>query len=242
MNKLVYLFSAILALLLVPTASVSGQEISRYEIVPSTERDEVTLSSTAAKRTALTKMAMTRLGEQTGQTNSSLATNNSGYVFPSAKRRFNRYVNSTVGPFSLLRSAASAGIQQWDNSPLEWGQGMEGYGKRFASTVGANAIRQTVTYGLSEAFRLDTGFEKSKHKKTWPRLKDALIQNVTSRTHSGKRVLSAPILIGTYAGTIIPNETWYPERYSYKDGLRGGSYSLLIGFGVNLVREFVFNW
>jgi hypothetical protein len=119
---------------------------------------------------------------------------------------------------------------------------MEGYGKRFASTVGSNAIRQTVTYGLSEAFKLDTGFEKSKHTKFWPRLKDALVQNVTSRTRSGKRVLSAPILVGTYAGTIIPSETWYPERYSYKDGLRGGSYSLLFGFGINIVREFIFNW
>ena len=242
MNKLIYLFSAILALFLIPTMSASAQEWNKYEIVPSIEPDEVTFSSPAYKKTALTEMAMTRLGEQTGQTNSSSAINNNGYVFPSAKRRFNRYVNSTVGPSSLLRNAASAGIQHWDNSPLEWGQGMQGYGKRFASTVGSNAIRQSVTYGLSEAFKLDTGFEKSKHKKIWPRLKDALVQNVTSRTRSGKRVLSAPILIGVYTGTIIPNETWYPERYSYKDGLRGGSYSLLIGFGVNVVREFFFNW
>lgn len=242
MRKLVYLLPTILLLGLSSTVSLRGQEITRYEIITRTEPDEFMVPSASAKKTAHSRMAPVRFGDQTGQTNTGSSTNQSGYVFPTAKHRFNRYVKNTVGPFSLLRSAASAGLQQWKNSPEEWGQGMEGYGKRFASSVGSNAIRQTVTYGLSEAFKLDTGFEKSKHTKFWPRLKDALVQNVTSRTRSGKRVLSAPILVGTYAGTIIPTETWYPERYSYKDGLRGGSYTLLFGFGVNVVREFVFNW
>jgi hypothetical protein len=164
------------------------------------------------------------------------------YVFPDSKKRFNRYLRSTVGPFTLFRNAASAGIDQWNDSPEEWGQGAEGYGKRFASEIGKNAIRQTVTYGLSEAFRLDTGFQRSKRKGFWPRLGDALMQNVTSRTRSGKRVLSAPIFLGVYSGSIIPAETWYPSRYSYKDGLRSGTYSLAAGFGINVLREFVVNW
>jgi hypothetical protein len=164
------------------------------------------------------------------------------YVFPDSATRFRRYVKHTVGPFALLRSATSAGLNQWDDNPVEWGQGAKGYGKRFASNLGGNAIKQTVTYGLSEAFRLDTGFEKSKRKGFWPRLSDALVQNVTSRTRSGKRVVSAPIIAGTYAGAIIPTETWYPERYSYKDGLREGTYSLATGFVINAVREFIFNW
>jgi len=164
------------------------------------------------------------------------------YVFPDAKTRFRRYAKNTVGPLALLRSAASAALNQWDDNPEEWGQGAKGYGKRFASAIGGNAIKQTVTYGLSEALRQDTGFAKSKRKGFWPRLSDALVQNVTSRTRSGKRVLSAPIIAGTYVGAIIPTETWYPERYSYKDGLREGTYSLASGFVINAVREFVVNW
>jgi len=164
------------------------------------------------------------------------------YVFPDADKRFRRYVKNTVGPLSLLKSAAGAGLSHWDNDPFEWGQGAEGYGKRLASNIGSNAIRQTVTYGLSEAMRLDTGFEKSKRKGFWPRFSDALVQNVTSRTRSGKRVISVPIFAGAYAGSIIPAETWYPSRYSYKDGLRSGSYSLAAGFAMNVVREFFFDW
>ena len=164
------------------------------------------------------------------------------YVFPTANERFKRYVKDTVGPMRLLRTAAGAGIQQWQDSPEEWGQGMEGYGKRFASGMGRNAIQQTVTYGLDSAFHLDTGFRRSKREGFFPRLKDALMENVTSRTRSGKRVLSAPRLVGVYTGSVVASETWYPDRYSYKDGLRQGTRTLAIGFGINVVREFLIKW
>jgi hypothetical protein len=164
------------------------------------------------------------------------------YVFPTHRERFNRYLKSTVGPFRLVWSAGAAGIDQWRDHPEEWGQGMKGFGRRYASNLGQNAIQQTVTYGLDEAFGLDTGFKKSTREGFGARLKEALVQNVTSRTKSGKRVISVPRFAGTYSGAIISRETWYPERYSYKDGLRAGTGNLLTGFGINLLREFVFNW
>ena len=164
------------------------------------------------------------------------------YVFPTHGERFRHYVKSTVGPFRLARTAVSAGLSQWRDTPEEWGQGAQGYGKRYASSFGSNAIHQTVTYALDEALHLDSGFKRSKREGFFPRLKDALIQNVTSRTTSGNRVFSAPRLAGYYAGGIVPKVTWYPERYSYKDGLRSGTKSLLTGFGINVFREFVFNF
>ena len=161
------------------------------------------------------------------------------YVFPTPRERFNRYVKSTVGPERLLRSAASAGISQWNDSPEGWEQGSKGYGKRFASSMGQNAIQQTVTYGLDSALQLDTGFQRSKREGFLPRLKDALLQNVTSRNRSGDRVVSIPRFAGVYTGAIVASETWYPDRYSYKDGLRHGTTTLLTGFGINVLREFV---
>ncbi len=164
------------------------------------------------------------------------------YEFPTNSERFKRYVKSTIGPFRLVQTGASAGIAQWRDTPEEWGQGMKGYGKRFASGLGQNAIQQTVTYGLDEALNLDTGFQKSKREGFGARLKDALIQNVTSRNRDGKRIVSVPRIAGVYTGSIVARETWYPERYSYKDGFRNGTTTLLTGFGLNLIREFVINW
>jgi hypothetical protein len=164
------------------------------------------------------------------------------YTFPTKRERFNRYVSSTVGPFSLLRTGLSAGIGQWRDNPEEWGQGASGFAKRYASGFGQNTIQQTVTYGLDQAMGLDTGFEKSKRKGFFPRMKHAFAENVTSRTKTGKRVISVPRLAGVYTSGIIANETWYPSRYSYKDGLRSGTRSLVTGFGINLIREFLVSW
>src|SRR5687768_6740253 len=44
--------------------------------------------------------------------------------------KFHHYLHHTFGPARILRSAATAGINQWMDSNPEWGQGMEGYGRR----------------------------------------------------------------------------------------------------------------
>jgi len=164
---------------------------------------------------------------------------NGTYVFPTRHERFKRYVGDTVGPWTLVAVAAAAGLDQWDNSPPEWRQGASGFGKRFASNLGENAIQQTTSYGLSEAFHLDSSFNKSNHSGFGPRLRDALLENVTSRTRTGKRVISVPRLAGFYVGGIVAAEAWYPSRYNYKDGLRGGMYALVFGFATNVIEEFV---
>lgn len=186
--------------------------------------------------------ATSQTAQQPSTTSTQPAAATSGYVFPDRNARFKRYVNSTIGPLRLARSGVSAGIKQWRDSPEEWGQGMEGYGKRYASSLGRNAIQQTVTYGLDEALNLDTGFQRSRREGFLPRFKDALLQNVTSRNRRGDRVISVPRFAGVYTGAIVAHEAWYPDRYSYKDGLRSGTTTILTGFGINLFREFVFDW
>lgn len=164
------------------------------------------------------------------------------YVFPTHRERFDRYVKDTVGPLSLTRSAVSAGLDQWRDTPEEWGQGMKGYGRRYASRFGRNLVQQSVTYGLDEAFGLDSEFHRTTDEGFGARVKHAFLETITSRTKSGKRVVSAPRLAGVYTSAIVATETWYPERYSYKDGLRMGTSTLITGFGINLVREFFINW
>src|SRR5262245_52162280 len=53
----------------------------------------------------------------------------------SKRQRFNNYIIYTVGPMALIGNAAAAGLQQAADSPHEWGQGGEGYGKRFGHNM-----------------------------------------------------------------------------------------------------------
>ncbi len=78
------------------------------------------------------------------------------YVRPTEKTKFHNYIFDMIGPYPILGAALSAGINQADNTPPEWGQGAEAYGKRFGSNFGIAAVSTTTRYTLAEAFGEDT--------------------------------------------------------------------------------------
>jgi hypothetical protein len=172
--------------------------------------------------------------------NKSLNQDQPGYVRPDRKTRFNRYVKSMFGPTALAKTVFGAGYSTWQNSPEEWGGQWEGFGRRVASNLGKSAIKNTTGYALDEAFKLDSRFYRSKKKNFGSRVTNALISPFTARKPDGKRVFGFPRIVGTYTASIIAAETWYPSRYSYKNGLRSGTISLGTTALFNLVKEFFF--
>jgi hypothetical protein len=159
-------------------------------------------------------------------------------VRPGGTERFRNYVFDTAGPVVLLETIAWAAAAQASDTPAEWGGGARGFGKRYASLVGQGVIQESVTYALSEALVVDSHFHKSHKLGFFPRAGDALIQAVTSRRANGRRVVSAPLLAG-YAIGGLGMMTWFPDGYTYKDGLRYGGLALASRAGVNLIREFI---
>lgn len=176
--------------------------------------------------------------------NASSAANSSNrqtvYVRPSKEERLKRYVSDAFGIPAVIGATFGATVSQIGNNPPEWEKNVGGFGRRFASSYGTNAIRNTVSYGLSEAFKLDNRFEKSGQKNLGKRLKHVFLGSYTTRRKDGRRIPDFPHFIGTYSAAVIANETWYPKRFGYKDGLRDGTVSLGVRFGINLLREFVF--
>lgn len=173
-------------------------------------------------------------------TDAKASTKQQTYVRPTKEERVKRYASDAFGVPALIGATFGATFAQIGNDPPEWEKNIGGFGKRFASSYATNAIRNTISFGISEAFKLDNRFEKSGEKKLGKRLKHVFIASYTTRTKTGKRILDFPQFIGTYSASIIANEAWYPKRYGYRDGLRDGTISLGVRFGVNLLREFVF--
>ena len=157
---------------------------------------------------------------------------------PDAGERFRNYVFDTAGPTVLVETIGWAAAAQVTNTPEAWGSGAKGFGKRYASLMGQGIIQESVTYGLSEALSVDSRFHKSTKHGFFPRAGEAVLQAMTSRRGDGSRVLSAPLLTG-YAAGGLGMMTWYPDGYTYKDGLRYSGLALTSRAGVNLIREFI---
>ncbi len=174
------------------------------------------------------------------QTTNTTATNATTYTRPNSKERFKKYINGTIGPTAFIGPVFSATFRQIRNNPVEWQKTSKGFARRFGDSFGRNAINQTVTYGLDEAFKLDSNYYRSKKKDFNSKFSNAVISTFTARNAKGKRVLGVPRIVGTYSSAIIANEVWMPKRFNYKDGLRDGSVNLGTRVLFNLFREFVF--
>jgi hypothetical protein len=163
------------------------------------------------------------------------------YTRPSQKTKLRNYFFDAVGPYPIVGAAFAAGINQVDNTPPEWKQGAEGYGKRIGSDFGIAAASTTTRYALAEAFKEDTLYYRCECKGIFPRLSHAVISTFTARQgEDGHRVFSLPALIAPYAGTMTAVYAWYPGRYDAKDALRMGNYSLLGYVGGNIALEFLY--
>lgn len=213
--------------------SVNGQNFSANE----TFKPEKTKFYFLANKNEENKKSNSASDSENRSIRSKSQTNS--YVRPDAKKRFKNYVNNTLGISALASSAFGAGIGTAANEPEEWKGNWEGFGRRFASNMGRNAIKETAVYGLDEALKLDSGFYRSEKRDAGSRIKNALLSTVTARKTNGERTIGVPRLVGTYTAHIIAAETWYPKRYDYKDGLKSGTISLGINAAFNLFREFI---
>jgi hypothetical protein len=163
------------------------------------------------------------------------------YAQPTQTAKLRNYLFDTFGPYPIAIVAATAGIDQIDNSPPEWNGGGEGYGKRLGSDFGIEVVSTSTRYALSEALKQDPLYYRCACKGVLPRLGHAMISAFTARTgEDGHRVFSVPALVGPYAGSVTAVYGWYPNRFGAKDALRIGNYSLLEYMGGNIALEFLY--
>jgi len=153
--------------------------------------------------------------------------------------RARRYAKSMFGMEAVGRAAAGAGIQQWTNTPHEWGEGAEGYGRRFANSFGENIVRQTIVYGVSSAIDEDNRYFRSERTGFGSRTMYAVESTFLARRSDGTRRLSYSRIIGLVATAFI-SRAWQPPSESgpsHAAGSLGTTVGTEIGF--NIAREFL---
>lgn len=151
--------------------------------------------------------------------------------FRLASRYFDLYTFATV--------ALRAGVEQAVNAKEEWGQGMEGYGKRYGADFAD---------GLSNAVFVDGVFPSLLHQDPryfrrgqgnfWARSTYAASRVLVTRQDSGQPFLNLSELLGNAASAGL-STAYYPEseRTAGDFAVRAG---IQFGFdaGFNVMKEF----
>src|SRR5450432_3822252 len=113
-----------------------------------------------------------------------------GSPAPDARQKFAIHAWRMVAPRVLVGTLFVAGIQQAEDTHAKWGRGFDGFGKRYGTDLGVNAMREVVGYGLDTVTHEDPRFFRSQKDGFGGRMKDALLQVVVAHTDSGGRNLA----------------------------------------------------
>jgi hypothetical protein len=149
------------------------------------------------------------------------------------------YRQTLIRPYSVVGPAFGAAIGQAENEPPGWGQGGEGYAKRFASGLARQTISETIRFGVAAADGEDPRYHLSGETGFWPRTKHVIAETFTSETASGRRIPAYSRFAGTYGAAFIAN-TWYPDnRATAGYALRRGSTALASSLGFHMFEEFM---
>jgi hypothetical protein len=158
---------------------------------------------------------------------------------PTPEERWRVYFRSVVlSPGAFLRSGMSAGFSHSADTPRDYGQGLQGYGKRFGNTFLTFTLQDTAGQALSAAAGYEMRYVQCKCTRFLPRIGHALKWSFVTYNKDGKQVFNWPILVGAYAVGMVstaytPNQKWSAE------GIRSGHNAIYFGFLSNLVQEFL---
>jgi hypothetical protein len=148
-------------------------------------------------------------------------------------------VKRWFGKAALIRSGASTAWGYAWNRPHEWGRGVPGLGKRFASSVGTRMVSSTVSMGVAAWRHEDLSYTPSDETGFKPRLRHALLSTVIAKKKTtGQPTVASGRISGALAGGFV-SRLWQPARlHTFSSGLTTSGISLGMEAGFHVAREF----
>jgi hypothetical protein len=156
----------------------------------------------------------------------------------SPKQKFNLSFKTLIDPATFAVVGITAGIQQSRNSYHQFGQGSEGYGKRFGAAYGTAATNLLITSALAESVlhqdpRYFYSGEGTKKQRAWYAIKSAF----RTRGDNGKWQPPYAGLAGAIAAAEI-SDLYYPgSRTQYTLLGRSLMFHFVGLIGLNLGEE-----
>jgi hypothetical protein len=155
---------------------------------------------------------------------------------PPKQKAFLRHL---FGPRGVIFAGISTAIQHARDVPAEWGSGLAGLSRRYASAVGQHLVNASVHFGVAKALHEDLKYYPSETPGFGPRVKHALVSTVWVRkTNRESQAPAISRFSGALAGGFV-SKTWQPARFhTFASGMSSAGISLAVDAGVNVLREF----
>jgi hypothetical protein len=129
-----------------------------------------------------------------------------------AKEKFQVTARGVFDPFEFVLIAFVAGINQASNSNPSYGQGMQGYAKRYGTAYADNAIENFMASAVFPSIlHQDPRYYQLGHGGFWRRAEHAVGRVVVTRSDDGEKQLNYSELGGAFAAAAISTYTYHPH-------------------------------
>ena len=157
----------------------------------------------------------------------------------SAKQKLQLSVSESLSLAAVGGAAFSAGLSQARDSLPGYGQGAEGYGKRFGAAMATSSSTQFFgTFLFASVLGQDPRFFVRQNSTLRQSIRTGLRRLVITRTDQGGETLNTSGLIGPLAAQALAN-TYLPdeERTAGRTFQRYDTY-LALRAGVNIAKQY----
>src|SRR6267142_577855 len=155
------------------------------------------------------------------------------------KGKFVLFVQDSVEPVAFLASGFNAGLDQAEDTDPSYGQGAQGYGKRFgAEFAGQASSRFFKDFAYPWIFSEDPRYYRLAHGSARKRLLHALEHAVVAHRDNGTRMFNISEWLGTTSAVVLSN-TYQPDnKRGFANTAQRVGYSILQDAGFDVLREF----
>jgi len=155
------------------------------------------------------------------------------------KDKFVLFVQDSFDLGTFLGSGFDAGLDQAKNTDPRYGQGAEGYGRRFgAEYAGQATSRFFKDFAYPSLFAEDPRYYRLAHGSTGRRLLHAMEHAVVAHRDSGKTMFNFSEWLGTASAVVLSNSYHPDSQRGFAPAAQRVGYSILQDMGFDVLREF----
>ena len=153
--------------------------------------------------------------------------------------KFKLFVQDTFEPVTFMIVGFSAGLAQAQNEDPGFGQGAEGFGRRFGAAFADQVSGEFFgTFLYPTLFHEDPRYYRMAHGNVGKRFGHAVSHAFITHRDSGKATFNFSEWAGTASSTALGNLYHSGNRRGFQPAARGVGYSVLTDIGWDTLREF----
>jgi hypothetical protein len=156
-----------------------------------------------------------------------------------ASEKFKLFVADTFEPVTFGVAAFNAGLAQAYNDDPGFGQGAEGYGRRYGAAFADQVSGEFFgTFLYPTLFHEDPRYYRMGHGNVAKRFGHVVEHAFVTHRDSGRQSFNFSEWMGTASSTALGNLYHSGNRRGFQPAARGVAYSVLTDVGWDMLREF----